>query len=73
MSRLTKGYIIALLGITFWSTTGILIGFIMTNYGMPALLLSFWRNLLVCVVLTPALFIIRSSLLRINPALIGFK
>jgi drug/metabolite transporter, DME family len=72
MSRLTKGYIIALIGITIWSTTGVLISYLVVNYRMPALLLAFWRNLLVCVALVLALSLIRRSLLRIQRSLIGF-
>ena len=72
MSRITKGYFIAIIGITFWSTTGVFIGYLMTNYKMPALLLALWRNLLVCVALVPALFLIRRSLLHINVSQIGF-
>jgi DME family drug/metabolite transporter len=63
MSRLTRGYLIAIAGITLWSTTGVFIGYLITNYHMPALLLAFWRNVLVCVALVPALFLIRRSLL----------
>ena len=72
MSRLTKGYLIAITGITIWSTTGVFIGYLVTNYNMPALSLAFWRNLLVCVALIPALFLIRRSLLRIRVSQIGF-
>ncbi len=72
MSRLTKGYLIALVGIIFWSTTGVLIGYLVTNFKMPALLLAFWRSLLVCIVLLPALFLVRRSLLRLSRAQIGF-
>ena len=68
MSQVTKGYSIAIIGITIWSTTGILIGILVTDYAMPALLLAFWRNLLVCVALAPALFLIRRSLLRLDRA-----
>ncbi len=72
MSRLTKGYLIAIIGITLWSTTGVFIGYLVTNYKMPALLLAFWRNVLVCAALFPALFIIRRSLLRISLSQIRF-
>lgn len=72
MSRTSKGYLIAILGIVIWSTTGILISYLVTNYRMPALLLTFWRNLLVCTVLGPALLIFRRSLLRIPGSQIGF-
>ena len=72
MSSLTKGYLIALIGITIWSTTGIFMGYLIVNYQMPALLLAFWRNLLVCVALLPALLLFRRSLLRIPLTQIWF-
>jgi drug/metabolite transporter (DMT)-like permease len=72
MSRLLKGYLIALIGITFWSTTGILIAYLITKYALPALLLAFWRSLLVCVALVPLIFFLRRSLLRIERTHIGF-
>ena len=65
MSRSAKGYLIALVGITFWSTTGVFISYLITNYKMPALLLALWRNLLVCIALVPVLFFVRRSLLLI--------
>lgn len=72
MSHLAKGYVIAIIGITLWSTTGVLIGYLITNYNLPALLLAFWRDLLVCAALVPALFVIRRSLLRMNVSQIRF-
>jgi drug/metabolite transporter (DMT)-like permease len=72
MSRLTKGYLIAIIGITVWSTTGIFIDYLVTLYHMPALLLALWRNVLVCVALVPALFFFRRSLLYIDRSQIGF-
>lgn len=72
MSRLTKGTLIAIVGITFWSTTGVFIAYLVTNFKMPPLLLALWRNILVCVALAPALFLIRRSLLRIPSSQFGF-
>ncbi|HET9823749.1 MAG TPA: DMT family transporter [Chitinophagaceae bacterium] len=72
MSRLAKGYFIATIGITIWSTTGIFISYLVTNYNLPALSLAFWRNLLVCIALLPALFLIRRSLLLISVSQIKF-
>ena len=68
MSRVTQGYIIALVGITIWSTTGVLIGYLVTHYQLPALQLALWRNLLVCVALAPVLFVVRRSALRVARA-----
>src|SRR6266487_939739 len=72
MPRRTKGYFIAIIGITIWSTTGVFIDYLVTNYHMPALLLALWRNLLVCIALIPALFLIRRSLLHIDRSQIRF-
>lgn len=72
VSPLTKGYAIAILGITLWSTTGVFVGYLITNYHMPALLLAFWRNLFVCIALVPALFLLRRSLFRIDASQIRF-
>lgn len=72
MSPAAKGYLIAITGITIWSTTGIFIDFLITNYGIPPLLLAFWRNLLVCMALAPALYLIRPALLRIDRSQLRF-
>ncbi len=72
MSRLTKGYLIAIIGVTFWSTTGVLLGYLLTNYNIPALLLALWRSLFVCAALGPGLFLFRRSLLGLKVSQIGF-
>ncbi len=72
LSRLAKGYIIAFVGIVFWSTTGVIIGYLVTHYKMPALLLAFWRSLFVCVALVPVIFFVRPALLQIERAQIRF-
>ena len=66
MSKLTKGYTIAIIGIVMWSTTGVFISYIVTTYNMPALTLAFWRNLFVCAALAPIFFLFRRSLLRLS-------
>jgi DME family drug/metabolite transporter len=72
MSRTTKGYTIAVVGITCWSVTGVLISYLITNFDIPPLLLALWRDLFVCVALVPALFLIRRSLLHIRVSQIRF-
>jgi len=72
MSHLTKGYFTAIIGIIIWSTTPVFIGYLIIHYKMPALLVAFWRDLLVCVALVPALFLIRRSLLHIHISQIKF-
>ena len=66
MSKLTKGYTIAIIGIVMWSTTGVFISYIVTTYNMPALTLAFWRNLFVCAALAPIFFLFRRPLLRLS-------
>jgi DME family drug/metabolite transporter len=72
MSQVTKGYLIAITGIVIWSSTAILIDYLIDNYGMPALLLALWRNLLVCAAMLAALSLVRRSLLRIERSHIRF-
>ncbi len=72
MSRATKGYLIGITGVTFWSFTGIFIDYLVNHYHMPALLLAFWRNMLVCLALAPVLFFTRRSLLRIPRSQIAY-
>jgi drug/metabolite transporter, DME family len=72
MSHTTKGYLIAIIGVIFWSFTGILISYLVTNFEIPALLLAFWRDLFVSIALVAALFLIRRSLLRTSASQIKF-
>jgi DME family drug/metabolite transporter len=72
MSRSAKGYIIAIIGIAFWSTTAVFLGYLLTYYHMPALVLAFWRNLLVCAALIPAIFFIQRPLLSIKFSQVRF-
>jgi drug/metabolite transporter (DMT)-like permease len=50
-SILSRGYLICLVGVTFWSTTGILIRYLTVNFQLPALILAFWRDFFVAVAL----------------------
>jgi drug/metabolite transporter (DMT)-like permease len=54
-SMLSRGYMICLVGITFWSTTGILIRYLTENFQMPPLILAFWRDFIVAAALLVAL------------------
>jgi len=64
MSRLTKGYIIELIGVTFWSTTSVFISYLTGTYQMPPLQLALWRNILVSAALVLALSVMHPALLR---------
>lgn len=72
MSGPTKGYLIGLVGVTFWSTTGIFIGYLTNHHNMPPLLVALWRDALVCVAVAAALLVIRRSLLRLERAHVRF-
>ncbi len=63
-SRLTRGYAAALAAAAILSTTAIFIRYLTQTYGMPALVLAFWRDLLVCLTLVPAFLLLRPALLR---------
>jgi drug/metabolite transporter, DME family len=72
MSQLTKGYTIAIVGIIVWSTTGIFIDYLITNYAMAPLLLSFWRTLFVFTGTAVGLYVTHRSLLRLDRTQIRF-
>lgn len=50
-TRLTQGYLICLAATTLWSTTGVLIRYLTEHFQLPALVLAFWRDLIVSVAL----------------------
>jgi DME family drug/metabolite transporter len=49
VSQATKGYVIAIVGVAFWSSSAILISYLVSAYSMPPLQLAFWRDALVCI------------------------
>jgi drug/metabolite transporter (DMT)-like permease len=63
-SRVTKGYLIALIGTAIWSTTAIFIRYLTTHYALPPLALAFWRDLFVATGLAGALAIFKPGSLR---------
>jgi len=60
------GYFIALVATALWSTTSILISTLTARFGMPALALAFWRNLLVAGALSVVLALVARPLLRLE-------
>lgn len=60
-SRLTRGYLICLVGTTIWSTTAIFIRYLTDAYQMPPLVLAFWRDLILSLALL-AFFLSRNPL-----------
>ena len=65
-SHLTRGYAIALSAAAVLSTTAIFIRHLTQTYGLPALVLAFWRDGLVCLTLLPVLALARPALVRVE-------
>ncbi len=65
-SNLTRGYSIALLSAVILSTTGIFIRFLTQTYQLPALVLAFWREVIVVLTLLAVLRVVRPRLLRVQ-------
>jgi drug/metabolite transporter (DMT)-like permease len=65
-SRLTKGYLIALVGTAIWSTTAIFIRYLTTHYALPPLVLAFWRDLFVAAGLAAAIAIVNRRLFHLD-------
>lgn len=65
-SDLTRGYAVALAAAAILSTTAIFIRHLTLTYGIPALVLAFWRDGFVCLTLLPVLALVRPTLLRVE-------
>ncbi len=61
-----KGYPIALLSAVILSTSAIFVRHLTEKYSLPPIILSFWRDLFVAIVLLIILVLIRPGLLRIT-------
>lgn len=58
-----RGYFICLVGTAIWSTTAIFIAHLNARYGLPPLVLAFWRDFFVALGLGTGLALIRPRLL----------
>jgi drug/metabolite transporter (DMT)-like permease len=65
-SNLTRGYLIAVISAAILSTTAIFIRYLTQTYQIPALVLAFWRDLLVALTLLSVLKVIRPDLMRVK-------
>ncbi|MEE4195106.1 MAG: DMT family transporter [Anaerolineae bacterium] len=72
-----RGYLVAILSALLLAWTGIFIRYVSVNFHLPALILAFWRDLLVVVSLLPVLLVINPGLVRLEqkhfPFLIVFS
>lgn len=59
----TRGYLIALIGTFIWSTTAILIRHLTNQWHLPPIVLAFWRDFFVFLILSLVLWFSRRSLL----------
>jgi drug/metabolite transporter (DMT)-like permease len=62
----SKGYPRALLSAVILSTSAIFVRHLNQEYGLPPIILSFWRNLCVAIVLGVILLITKPALLRVS-------
>lgn len=65
-SHLTRGYTIAVLSAVILSTTAIFIRYLTQTYQLPAIVLAFWRDLIVALTLLLVLMFVRPALLNIK-------
>lgn len=63
-----RGYLICGVGTAIWSTTAIFIAYLNTRYGLPPLVLAFWRDFFVVLGLGTGLALIRPGLIRLPDA-----
>ncbi len=71
-SHLTRGYTIALISAFILSTTAILIRHLTQEYGLGAIILAFWRDLIVSFCLLLGLGILRPALLKTPRRHLGY-
>jgi drug/metabolite transporter (DMT)-like permease len=65
-AHLNRGYAIALIGVTLWSTTGIFIKYLFDHYPLSPMTLAFWRNIFVVISLGLGLLIFRRNVFKIE-------
>jgi drug/metabolite transporter (DMT)-like permease len=61
-----RGYAIALVGTAVWSASAVFISYLTSRFRMPPLVLAFWRDFLVTVVLAGTLALFAGRLLRLR-------
>jgi drug/metabolite transporter (DMT)-like permease len=71
-NRLTRGYLICLVGTVAWSTTGVLMGYLVQTFQLPSLVLAFWRDLSFSLALGLGLALLQPGLLKVDRRHMGF-
>jgi DME family drug/metabolite transporter len=72
LSRISRGYLIATVGTLIWSTTAILIRALNRSYGLPPLVLAFWRDILAASALFIVLAVFARKELYVQRKQVGF-
>lgn len=70
--NLSRGYATALLSAVVLSTTAIFIRYLTQTYQLPALVLAFWRDVLVCLTLLVVFLVRRLPLLKVERRHLGY-
>ena len=65
-TQLTRGYTVAFISAVILSTTAIFIRFLTQDYHLPALVLAFWREVIVALTMLVALGLLKPGLLRLE-------
>ena len=65
-TQLTRGYTVAFISAVILSTTAIFIRFLTQDYHLPALVLAFWREVIVALTMLVALSLFKPALLRVE-------
>lgn len=71
-SSLSSGYLIALVATILWSTTGPFISYLNKTYGLPSLVLAFWRDLFVSFGMLVGLFLFSQARFHLERVHWGF-
>jgi drug/metabolite transporter (DMT)-like permease len=71
-SSLSRGYLICLSATVLWSFTGILISYLTRTYGIPSLVLAFWRDLSVSAGLIVFFLLFQRGGFRLDRSQLGF-
>jgi drug/metabolite transporter (DMT)-like permease len=69
---ISQGYFIAFISAVVLSFTGILISIITKEYAMPAIILAFWRDIMIAGCLFPILLVVKPKLLNVKRQNIAF-
>jgi len=66
MTRLSQGYLIALVGTAIWSATAVFIRYLTVAHHMPPMVVAFWRDLFVVLALGAVLAVAAPRLLHVE-------